>query len=548
MLNNRFVLPVLCVLGLLSAPLEVNGQAFTFQFISQDVFPMTLGEAVWGDINRDGRMDLVVTGLAELAVATPIGTTFINLGEIGGVDARGDSVWTQKYLPQGRGVRAAWMSNAAWVDIDHDGVLEFIIAGASSKQRPFAPTTRMYDLSGSEFNEIGTDIIGVFGGSIDWGDYDNDGDPDLLITGESDEGYVTRLYVNAGTPGSVDLVDSGIRMTDMSLGDGQFGDYDGDGDLDILLSGDTGKGFATILYKNEGGTFSEVNNTPFAPLAFSGVDWGDYDNDGDLDILLAGGFLSPLIVEGRARVYRNDGGGTFTDVDAALDGMFYGAAKWGDYDNDGLLDIILSGASDLKNQRLGRLYRNEGGDQFRFSINLAGLLFSDAALGDYDYDGDLDILQIGDGVTVQYRNDQLRVNEPPTIPEGLSTTPANDGVLLSWNPSTDPQTASPGLTYNIRIGTSPSAIDVVAPMADILTGRRYVSGMGNVQNNTLWPIRNLEAGTYFWSVQAVDNAYNSSGWAIEATFTVSASGGIATNTESGEYPDRFELLGSFPNP
>jgi len=85
-------------------------------------------------------------------------------------------------------------------------------------------------------------------------------------------------------------------------------------------------------------------------------------------------------------------------------------------------------------------------------------------------------------------------------------------------------------------------------MADVLTGRRFVSGMGNVQNNTSWPIRDLAAGTYFWSVQAVDNAYNPSGWAAEATFTVSASGGVATNTESGEAPNRFQLLGGFPNP
>ena len=69
--------------------------------------------------------------------------------------------------------------------------------------------------------------------------------------------------------------------------------------------------------------------------------WGDYDNDGDLDILLAGynNSVVPISI-----VYRNDGGGVFTDIGAALTGVFWGSVTaWGDYDNDGRLDILLAG-------------------------------------------------------------------------------------------------------------------------------------------------------------------------------------------------------------
>jgi hypothetical protein len=547
MRNTSYLLLLPAALGLLLAPEIATSQAFSYQFIRNDMLPMTLGDASWGDLNRDGRMDLVMTGLAGHGNKSPLGTTFINEGIVGSVDGRGDSVWTLNTLPQGQGVRAAWMSSTAWVDINHDGVLEFILSGASATERPYNPTSRIYRLTGSEFTEMPTDIAGVFGGSLDWGDYDNDGDSDLLLTGETDDGYLTRLYALEANLGSVDLVDSGIRLIDMSLGEGKFGDYDSDGDLDILLAGDTGSGFRTVLYRNDAGTFSEVA-TPFASLVFSSVDWGDYDNDGDLDILLAGGFLSPLIVEGHSTVYRNDGGDMFTDIHPEIDGAFHGAAHWGDYDNDGLLDIMLSGGTTVRDLRIGRLYRNEGGDQFRFALNISGLLYSSAAFGDYDYDGDLDLAQIGEGVTVIFRNDQLRVNEPPTVPDGLGSVAANGGASLSWNPSTDVQTDSPGLSYNIRMGSSPGAIDIVAPMSDVQTGRRLVSAMGNVQNNTSWTILDLQPGTYFWSVQAIDNAYNASSWSEEATFIVSAAGLVATGTEGNEYPHHFELSGGFPNP
>jgi hypothetical protein len=179
---------------------------------------------------------------------------------------------------------------------------------------------------------------------------------------------------------------------------------------------------------------------------------------------------------------------------------------------------------------------------------VAALLFSEATLGDYDYDGDLDLLQVGDGVTTQYRNDHLSVNDPPTAPDGLSATAAAGGAALSWNPATDPETPGPGLSYNIRIGTSPGAIDVTSPMADVATGRRLVSRMGNVQGNTSWTIRDLPTGTYYWSVQAIDNAFNPSEWAEEASFTVSQSGGIATHTSGSEHPNQFRISGSYPNP
>ena len=68
------------------------------------------------------------------------------------------------------------------------------------------------------------------------------------------------------------------------------------------------------------------------------VAWGDYDNDGDLDALVAG-FCGPYILN----VYRNNGDGTFTDLNLPLQGAAFGDAEWVDFDNDGFADIFVSG-------------------------------------------------------------------------------------------------------------------------------------------------------------------------------------------------------------
>ncbi|HUF09456.1 MAG TPA: FG-GAP-like repeat-containing protein [Rhodothermales bacterium] len=540
---GRFLIAVCLVPAVLGVN-DLHAQAFSYEFIIHDMAAVDFADAAWGDADLDGDFDLIVTGLSQGQFPSPFASAYFNSGETGSVDARGDSIWTQSYVQVSQGLTPVWMSAAAWADVDGDGAPDLVIAGARNLRRPFNPVTAIYRLSGARFVELPTNLPGVYGGSLDWGDYDNDGDSDLLITGETDDGRLTAVYENQGA-GSFVEVD--LDLPQISIGDARFIDFDVDGDLDIVLTGDTGTGFVTALFRNDGGLFVEI---PFAfpPLAFSSLDWADYDNDGDPDLLLAGGTLSPLILDGHAYVFRNDGDGVFTDIHAELDGMFYGAAHWGDYDNDGLSDIMLSGASNLEEQRLGRLYHNEGNGVFRLSINVAGLLFSAAAFGDYDGDGDLDLVQFGDGVTNQYRNDHLRVNDHPSSPTGLSATSSGESVTLSWDASFDEQTPAPGLSYNLRVGSAPGAIDVVNPLANVQTGRRLVSGGGNVHQNRSWTLTGLTPGDYFWAVQALDNANNGSPFSAEGSFTIQSGGDIATSRDPDGRLEDFRLVSSYPNP
>jgi hypothetical protein len=169
-----------------------------------------------------------------------------------------------------------------------------------------------------------------------------------------------------------------------------WGDYDGDGDLDVYLT--HGSYHSNQLFRNDGGgVFVDATSGPLGDLDFaSGVAWGDYDNDGDLDLYLAECFTAN-------ELFRNDGGGTFVDVtggplgDAGC-GM---GVVWGDFDNDGYLDIYLANDGSAN-----KLFRNDGGGNFVDStsgpLGDAGSS-STVACADYDNDGDLDIYLVNFG-------------------------------------------------------------------------------------------------------------------------------------------------------
>ncbi|MCB0307681.1 MAG: VCBS repeat-containing protein, partial [Calditrichaeota bacterium] len=134
----------------------------------------------------------------------------------------------------------------------------------------------------------------------------------------------------AAEPSSAQFVDIGAGLEDLSGVHAAWGDYDNDGDLDVLTTGVSESELpVSHLYRNDAGSFVDIGAG--LPGMYEGsVAWGDYDNDGDLDILFAG------LIEGFvrvSRVYRNDAG-SFTDALAGLAGSS-GAASWVDYDNDG---------------------------------------------------------------------------------------------------------------------------------------------------------------------------------------------------------------------
>jgi len=368
--------------------------------------------------------------------------------------------------------------------------------------------------------------------SVAWGDYDNDGDLDLLLTGCATAFLsctsISQIYRNDS--GNFTNINAGL--TGLSHSSVAWGDYDNDGDLDLVLTGcinSSCSAGSTLIYTNDGGTFIEVG-TGFDEHYRSSVAWGDYDNDGDLDLLLSGCIDTGLLTcIGSALIYRNDNG-TFVQHNAGLTPLSQSSGAWGDYDNDGDLDLLLTGCA---NGTLSlctshtALYRNDNGIFTALPTGITAVRDGSVAWGDYDADGDLDFLLTGNNgggrVAILYTNDNPFANTRPSAPTDLSAAIDRFQVLLQWNTATDPQTPTAGLTYNLRVGTTPGGSDVVAPMA-FPTGSnaplRLLPALGNSQHGTTAPLKLSNLGIYYWSVQAIDSAFAGGEWAAESTFSI----------------------------
>ena len=130
------------------------------------------------------------------------------------------------------------------------------------------------------------------------------------------------------------------QLTDIFNGDVLWGDYDGDGDLDILITGSTLNGTVTEIYKNEGLYYTALN-LGLNSLENSSASWCDFDNDNDLDFLLIGTDITDTVDMPAAILYENTGDDSFVKFDAGLLGVYDGKSAWGDLDNDLIPDILV---------------------------------------------------------------------------------------------------------------------------------------------------------------------------------------------------------------
>jgi len=266
------------------------------------------------------------------------------------------------------------------------------------------PFTRFYDIAPS----LGLDVADQAGGTI-VDDFTGDGNLDVVAS--STGRYDPVRFFASRSDGTYDdrTADAGLTGLLGGLNVVQA-DYDGDGWLDFLiLRGgwtDIATPYPNSLVRNRGdGTFEDVTEAA-GLLSFHPTQtatWGDYDNDGDLDLFIGNESVDPRRVH-PSELFQNQGDGTFVDVAGAAGVAAPGFAKsavWGDYDNDGRLDLFVS-----RQSQPNVLYRNEGPAavgtwHFTDRATEAGVTtpsFSFPAFWwDFDEDGWLDLLVSGYG-------------------------------------------------------------------------------------------------------------------------------------------------------
>lgn len=493
---------------------SINLYAQYTEVYSGTIDEVYYGEAKWGDYDKDGKLDVFVTGYNPTNHRTS--KLFRNTG----------SGFTEVFAGTFTGV---YLSMAEWGDIDNDGDLDLFLAGNAG-----ARIAKIYRNDGTGFTEIYSgQITGLDQGDAEFGDYNNDGKLDLITTGYSNLGPRTSVYQNTGS-GFTEVFAG--QLPSVQTSSASWGDYNNDGYLDLAVTGRASGNVdvAKIYQNNSAGGFTEVYSGQFTGVYRGTAKWGDYDDDKKLDLIISGEAGTTKT----SKLYRNTGSG-FTEVFAGTFlGMHRAATNWGDYDNDGYLDLIVAGQSSIG--RKTQFYKNNsGGSSFSLQSvgSIDGVYLGCAEFGDYDSDGDLDLIttgfnQFGAVKTAIYQNGATSSNAAPVAPGGLTVSFSYPKVYLSWNAASDATTAANGLTYNVRIGSSAGASDVLSPMA-LSTGVKLTPGRGNALNDTVLIIDSLASGTYYWTVQSIDHGLKGSTFASEQSFTVTAPPILTTNSITG---------------
>jgi len=289
------------------------------------------GASASADYDGDGDSDIIVTGLTEYN--TPVMRLYNNRG-------------AYRYVQDNQLFNPVVDGSVVWGDFDHDKDLDILATGKDANNKL---TTTIYQNNNGNFDELISGVPGVYHGNADWGDYDGDGKLDILITGDVGGHPYTAIYKYHQR--------KYLRLKQDFLplkhSYGKWGDLDGDGDLDFIVSGEDEYGYPTCrVYNNEKGFFKEVP-TGIRGLKGCFIDLADYDHDGDLDIAMTGESLE----RSYSFVYENIGGFRFKDIVAGLPGVASGVVKWGDYDGDGDFDLLIAGVT-ICYDFMARVYKN----------------------------------------------------------------------------------------------------------------------------------------------------------------------------------------------
>ncbi|MBR9920616.1 MAG: T9SS type A sorting domain-containing protein [Bacteroidetes bacterium] len=365
----------------LSLCLSASGFGQSFQRLQLDNYSAYLESlsASWADINGDGHLDLFITN----ATAFQNNECYINDGK-GGFNNLRNAI-TQMTDPT---------YGACFGDYDNDGDLDLYLA----KGRPEVDTTiqneLFYNNGTGAFIKVktGAPVEDAFNSyACAWVDYNQDGWLDLFVANADNQ--PNQLYRNDGN-GSFIPITEGTIVSDTEHNIGcSWVDYDKDGDPDLMLINPEDP--FNSFYENLGaGSFQKKDLSQMGFLAAAenrGASWADFDNDGWLDVVLVDG-------GGLDRLYRNLGDGSFaplseTAFDPSPNLSGYGSA-WGDFDNDGDQDLILMHQFEFQNE----YHQNKGDGTFiRLTENVLNydndFVTSSIVAADFDEDGRLDLAQ-----------------------------------------------------------------------------------------------------------------------------------------------------------
>jgi len=344
--------------------LYINNGDETFSFVPGDATSDNTPSdgACAADFNNDGWIDLAVANWYNIN-----NLLYINEETVGI-----DLVQIDTGIVTNN---TGYSETASWGDYDNDGFIDLYVTNSAGPKRNY-----LYkNLGGGAFVKIlgiepATDAF--WSRSVHWVDIDLDLDLDLFVTNEGAQ--KNNMYLNQGNGVFTSLLNDPLVADNFDSFTSSWSDIDNDGDFDVFIGN-----YQTPnqLFLNDGvGNFS-LSTGPWDAIndcTFSSS-FADYDNDGFKDLYVTNGFCSPDV---KNTLYHNDGNGSFTQIfsePVAIDsGSAYGCA-WGDYNNDGNLDLVV--ANWQNETQTNALYKNLGNGNHWIKIHLEGIVSNRSAVG-----------------------------------------------------------------------------------------------------------------------------------------------------------------------
>ena len=376
--------------------------------------------ATVGDYDNDGDLDLYVT----------------NFGTDQLYQNNGDGTFTDVTTHAKVG-NPNWGTSCAFADVNNDGHLDLYVANYAAytpendrrcEERgvhvycgphayPAVHDTFYKNNGDGTFTDVSTlyrpsGLTPQHGLGVTFGDYDADGNIDLYVANDQDPNF---LFQNSGDGNFLEVaLISGVCYNDMGKEEAgmgtDFGDYDNDGKLDLTVSNYQTE--TNTVYRNHDNSFFTDNTITagIAEVTHGYLGWGikffDYDNDGHQDIFVANGHLMDNITvlekhvtyPQRNLLFRNLGDGTFANVTSEADGLALKKVSRGtaigDYDNDGDLDILVTNC----NQRPDLLQNAVGNQNNWIQVQVVGQKSNRSGIGAR--------IKVVTGTHVQYREVQ----------------------------------------------------------------------------------------------------------------------------------------------
>lgn len=482
------------------------------------------GSVVFADINADGNMDLCAKGRD------------LNSGwntEAFAILTDNSGQFTSKMaLPFGDTPYEAMLTV---FDFNNDGLVDYLFTnygfqlyrndggGKFTKMDNFKLESNLWidDATGNaEARYMGLTVAADFNGD-GWQDIvvmDADGNP--------------ALYINNGGDGSFTL-DANSGLSKKRGGTISVGDFNKDGYPDLLVSGwsDNAGSDGVTINKNLGnGKFVPVTSSNFVGAEKGQAMFVDVDGDGYLDVFVTG----ESSVEGWNRiayVFRNNGDETFTKVDTTLPGVGKSGCDWIDVNNDGNMDIVYAGESA---DNFAVVALNGGNGTFTAHNNLLNKARGGAAVAAFDINntGTPDIAIMGyndngDGHFNVWNGLVSRAqNAAPAAPANAVMSEADGKVTFTWDAATDDHTPAAALRYNVYVRLKDGKVITLVP-ADPETGKLRLGDVNAATTARTYTLNITSDKIADWGVQAID------GGKLASAFTKGTTTGIS-NIVAGE--------------